>query len=322
MEFGKCKNCGCSSIQHFSYFNKHVLNPIQRSGYQGDGRRAMMKLKCEVLDQCLIRRTKESKAEDLCLPPRVVNIKTIRLHPIEDSFYNSLYSDTKNSFNDYVAEGTLLNNYAHIFDLLTKMRQAVDHPYLIVYSKKNAGLLSQNSAPVANGSTECAICNEPPTDRVVSSCCGNGYCRACVIDYMSQLLDNEQQHDSTKCPSCRKPFSIDLSQATCDVVDDSTLTITGTQTGRVTAAMPSLREMTHVASGSILRRINLAEFATSTKIEALVQELVEMREERPGSKALVFSQVCFCRANLVKSIALNQFLSCSIPLNYTVYQYA
>jgi len=250
----------------------------------------MMKLKCEVLDQCLIRRTKESKAEDLCLPPRVVNIKTIRLHPIEDSFYNSLYSDTKNSFNDYVAEGTLLNNYAHIFDLLTKMRQAVDHPYLIVYSKKNAGLLSQNSAPVANGSTECAICNEPPTDRVVSSCCGNGYCRACVIDYMSQSLDNEQQHDSTKCPSCRKPFSIDLSQATCDVVDDSTLTITGTQTGRVTAAMPSLREMTHVASGSILRRINLAEFATSTKIEALVQELVEMREERPGSKALVFSQ--------------------------------
>jgi len=33
-----------------------------------------------------------------------------------------------------------------------------------------------------------------------------------------------------------------------------------------------------------LRRINLAEFATSTKIEALVQELIQMRKTNPGSK--------------------------------------
>ncbi len=130
MENGKCKECGCASSQHFSYFNKHVLNVIQREGYTGDGRRAMMKLKTEVLDKALLRRTKESRAEDMNLPPRVVTIKSIRLHPREDDFYNALYTQTKSSFDDYVAEGTLLNNYAHIFDLLTKMRQAVDHPYL------------------------------------------------------------------------------------------------------------------------------------------------------------------------------------------------
>lgn len=54
--------------------------------------------------------------------------------------------------------------------------------------------------------------------------------------------------------------------------------------------MPKLKELTHVASGSILRRINLAEFATSSKIEALTQELVMMRQKSPGSKAIVFSQ--------------------------------
>jgi DNA repair protein RAD16 len=37
-------------------------------------------------------------------------------------------------------------------------------------------------------------------------------------------------------------------------------------------------------------RINLREFATSTKIEALVEELVRMRNTSPGSKAIVFSQ--------------------------------
>ena len=54
--------------------------------------------------------------------------------------------------------------------------------------------------------------------------------------------------------------------------------------------MPALKELKHVASGSILRRINLAEFATSSKIEALTQELVMMRQKSPGSKAIVFSQ--------------------------------
>ena len=284
---GKCLDCGHGTIQHFSHFNKHILNPIQRAGYQGDGRRAMMKLKDEVLDKALIRRTKQSRAEDLHLPPRVVTIKTIRLHPVEEDFYNALYTQTKSSFDDYVTEGTLLNNYAHIFDLLTKMRQAVDHPYLIVYSKKNTGTFTANTSVVANGSVDCELCHEPPTDRVVSSCCGSGFCRSCVIDYMTPALENLQQ--DTRCPCCRAPFSVDLNQDSSDVVDDSTLTVTE-GTGSVTAGMPSLKEMTHVSSGSILRRINLAEFTTSTKVEALVQELVQMRQYRPGSKALVFSQ--------------------------------
>jgi DNA repair protein RAD16 len=284
---GRCQDCGHGTIQHFSHFNKHVLNPIQRAGYQGDGRRAMMKLKDEVLDKALIRRTKQSRAEDMNLPPRVVTIRTVRLHPIEDDFYNALYTQTKSSFDDYVTQGTLLNNYAHIFDLLTKMRQAVDHPYLIVYSKKNEGMSSASGPRVANGSVDCELCHEPPTDRVVSTCCGSGFCRSCVVDYMTPALDGLQE--GTQCPCCRQLFSVDLSQENADVVDDSTLTV-GEGTGSVTAGMPSLKEMAHVSSGSILRRINLAEFATSTKIEALVQELVQMRQHRPGSKALVFSQ--------------------------------
>jgi DNA repair protein RAD16 len=89
----------------------------QRGGYQGEGRKAIFKLKTEVLDKSLLRRTKQSRAEDMKLPPRIVTIRTIRLHPIEEDFYNALYTQTKSSFDDYVTQGTLLNNYAHIFDL-------------------------------------------------------------------------------------------------------------------------------------------------------------------------------------------------------------
>lgn len=38
-------------------------------------------------------------------------------------------------FNTYVASGVLLQNYAHVFDLLIRLRQAVDHPYLVVHSQ-------------------------------------------------------------------------------------------------------------------------------------------------------------------------------------------
>lgn len=115
MKEGRCLDCGHRPFSHYAHFNKYVLNPIQREGYSGDGRRAMFKLKNEVLDKCLLRRTKETRAADMNLPPRIVSIRTIRLHPVEEDFYNALYSQTKASFDDYVAEGTMLNNYAHIF---------------------------------------------------------------------------------------------------------------------------------------------------------------------------------------------------------------
>lgn len=172
------------------------------------------------------------------------------------------------------------------------MRQAVDHPYLIVYSKKNAAKArgSHRGPAVANGSVDCEMCHEPPSeDRVLSSCCGAGFCRGCVIEYLTGAGGG-----STPCPSCNAPFTIDLNQASAEVAaDDSTLAVPVTDKFSTDAAnsfLPSLKELPHVATGSILRRINLAEFATSTKIEVLIQELIDMRQKRPGSKALVFSQ--------------------------------
>ena len=86
---GVCEGCGHGGIQHYSHFNKYILNPIQREGYSGDGRRAMFLLKNEVLDKTLLRRTKENRASDMELPPRLVQIKEVRLHPVEEDFYNA-----------------------------------------------------------------------------------------------------------------------------------------------------------------------------------------------------------------------------------------
>jgi len=280
---GKCQDCGHSSIQHYSHFNKYVLNPIQRDGYSGDGRRAMFILKNEVLDLCLLRRTKATRAEEMNLPPRLVTVRYTRLHPIEEDFYNALYTQGKSSFDDFVAEGTLLNNYAHIFDLLMRMRQAVDHPYLVVHTKKD----HIKSSPVANGTTDCGICNEEIDSRVVSSCCSSGFCRECVTEYMTTSA-GLVNGNGVPCPSCSRPFSIDLNRTEEEIPTGGTPRKTSPVVSSV--GMPSLKELPHVATGSILRRINLADFSTSSKIEALTEELVKMRRSSPGSKAIVFSQ--------------------------------
>jgi DNA repair protein RAD16 len=52
----------------------------------------------------------------------------------EEDFYQALYTQSQAQFNTYVNHGTVLNNYAHIFDILIRLRQAVDHPYLVIHS--------------------------------------------------------------------------------------------------------------------------------------------------------------------------------------------
>ena len=53
----------------------------------------------------------------------------------EEDFYEALYSETRTRFVSYVEAGTVLNNYAHIFELLMRMRQAADHPFLVTHRR-------------------------------------------------------------------------------------------------------------------------------------------------------------------------------------------
>ena len=55
----KCKGCGHSPMTHYSHFNKYVLNPIKKYGNVGEGRRAMRRLRRDVLGAIVLRRTKQ-----------------------------------------------------------------------------------------------------------------------------------------------------------------------------------------------------------------------------------------------------------------------
>ena len=104
----------------------------------------------QVLFAVMLRRTKQERAADVKLPPLQIKTLFLDLNEHEQDFYECIYKQTNSKFNTYVAKGTLMHNYAHIFELLSRLRQAVDHPYLVTCSDSHLQSL-QTSAVAPQG---------------------------------------------------------------------------------------------------------------------------------------------------------------------------
>ncbi|XP_050206991.1 DNA repair protein RAD16 [Mercurialis annua] len=261
--FAQCSTCPHNSVRHFCWWNKYVSNPIQAHGANEIGRRAMTLLKYKVLKNIVLRRTKKGRAADLALPPRMVKLRQDTLDVKEEDYYQSLYNESQARFNAYVQDGTVMNNYAHIFELLIRLRQAVDHPYLVVYSK-TAALRGGNLADANDAEQVCDICHDPAEDPVVTNC-AHVFCKACLLDFSASL-------GQVSCPTCSSLLTVDL---TTKADAGGQITKTTTKGFR---------------SSSIINRIHLEDFQTSTKIEALREEIRFMVERDGSAKGIVFSQ--------------------------------
>ncbi|KAF5196535.1 Dna repair protein rad16 [Thalictrum thalictroides] len=257
----QCPNCPHKSVRHFCWWNKFVATPIQTSSSSNEGRRAMILLKHKLLKSIVLRRTKKGRASDLALPPRIVRMRRDTLDVKEEDYYESLYNDSQLQFNTYIEAGTLMNNYAHIFDLLTRLRQAVDHPYLVIYSNS---AVSRNQNNICHGEHECGLCHDPAEDPVVTSC-EHAFCKACLTDYAAALGE-------AVCPSCSKPLTADFTAKVNPGDQNTRTTIKGYR------------------CSSIMNRISLTEFQTSSKIDALKEEIRFMVERDGSAKGIVFSQ--------------------------------
>ena len=95
----------------------------------------ILTLRKDILLPAQLRRTKAERAEDVKLPSLTIKVHVCQMDEVEKDFYESLYMLTRAKFDGYVKKGSVLHNYAHIFELLSRLRQACDHPYLVVHSK-------------------------------------------------------------------------------------------------------------------------------------------------------------------------------------------
>lgn len=159
-------------------------------------------------------------------------------------------TNSARQFDTYVSRGVMLNNYANIFGLIMQMRQVANHPDLIL--KKNA--------EGGQNVLVCSICDEP-AEEAVRSRCHHEFCRQCVKDYVTSFESGGQPD----CPRCHIPLSIDFEQPDIDQHDE-------------------------VKKNSIINRIRMDDWTSSTKIEMLVYDLYKLRSKKQTHKSIVFSQ--------------------------------
>lgn len=249
-----CDHCGHVIMQHRNFFNHFMLKNIQQFGAQGLGLESLNNIQL-LLKNIMLRRTKVERADDLGLPPRIVTVRRDFFNEEEKDLYKSLYTDVTRKYNSYVEEGVVLNNYANIFTLITRMRQLADHPDLVLKRLKKGDDTS--------GVIICQLCDDEAEEPIESKC-HHKFCRLCIKEYVESFMEDDNR---LTCPVCHIGLSIDLSQAALEV------------------------DMESFKKQSIVSRLNMkGTWRSSTKIEALVEELYNLRSDKRTIKSIVFSQ--------------------------------
>lgn len=242
---------------------------IQRPVTMGDeaGLRRLQSL----IKNITLRRTKTSKIKGkpvLELPERKVFIQHITLSDEERKIYQSVKNEGKATIGRYFNEGTVLAHYADVLGLLLRLRQICCHTHLLTNAVSSSGpsgndtpeelrktLIKKMKLILSSGSDEeCAICLDSLTVPVITHC-AHVFCKPCIC----QVIQNEQPH--AKCPLCRNDIHGDNllecppEELTCDSEKKSNM-----------------------------------EWTSSSKINALMHALIDLRKKNPNIKSLIVSQ--------------------------------
>ena len=246
----KCTHCYHSGFSHVSIFNQELLNPITQAEDPALRKAALGKLRL-LTDRIMLRRMKRDHTASMELPPKEVVIHNEFFGEVERDFSSSIMSNTTRTFDTYVSRGVMLNNYANIFGLIMRMRQVANHPDLILKRHAERG---QNVLV-------CSICDETAEEPIRSKC-HHEFCRKCAKDYVS-TFDGGSEPD---CPRCHITLAIDFDQP--DIEQDEEF----------------------VKKNSIINRIKMEDWTSSTKIEMLIYDLYKLRSKKQVHKSIVFSQ--------------------------------
>ncbi|EIT83144.1 DNA excision repair protein Rad16 [Aspergillus flavus] len=246
----RCTHCKHSGFSHVSIFNQEILNPITERNNPEARTEALSKLRL-ITDRIMLRRIKRDHTASMELPPKRVVLHNEFFGEIERDFSRSIMTNSTRQFDTYVSRGVMLNNYANIFGLIMQMRQVANHPDLILKKHAQSG---QNVLV-------CSICDEP-AEEAIRSRCHHEFCRRCAKDYV-QSFNTGTVID---CPRCHIPLSIDFEQPDIE------------------------QEEEHIKKNSIINRIRMENWTSSTKIEMLVYELYKLRSKKQTHKSIVFSQ--------------------------------
>lgn len=133
------------------------------------------------------------------------------------------------------------------------------HPDLVLKSKQNAKKFSLDDMGEA---TVCRLCNDIAEDAIQSKC-RHIFDRECIKQYINTSVER-----MPACPVCHIPITIDLDAPALEINEGISTT----------------------ARQGILGRLDIDKWRSSSKIEALVEELTNLRQKDATTKSIVFSQ--------------------------------
>ncbi|KAL5709627.1 DNA repair protein rad5a [Ranunculus cassubicifolius] len=213
---------------NWGWWNRLIQKPFDEGDERG------LKLVQSILKTIMLRRTKSSTDREgrpiLVLPPADIKVIYCELTEAEKDFYEALFKRSKVKFDQFVEQGRVLHNYASILELLLRLRQCCDHPFLVMsrgdtqefsdlnklakrFLKRGQDGDVKESKDIPSKAYvqevveelrkgekgECPICLEAYEDAVLTPC-AHRLCREC-------LLASWQNHTSGLCPVCRKTIS-------------------------------------------------------------------------------------------------------------------
>uniref|UniRef100_A0A8C3ALT9 Helicase-like transcription factor n=1 Tax=Cyclopterus lumpus TaxID=8103 RepID=A0A8C3ALT9_CYCLU len=239
---------------------------IQRPVTQGD-RAGLQNL--QTLVKCItLRRTKGSEVNGrplVAMPEKTVCVEQVELSQSEREEYELARNEGRNTIGRYVTEGTVLRNYADVLAILIRLRQHCCHPDLLSKTSLDLGaaatpaemrerLIEKLRFVLASGSDEeCSVCLDSVRLPVITHC-AHVYCRPCI----AQVIGTEQE--TARCPLCRSEIK------TNELVE-----------------FPQ-EEMEEE------KNTNPDKWRTSSKVQALMGNLLRLRCEDSSIKCLVVSQ--------------------------------
>ncbi|ETE68105.1 Helicase-like transcription factor [Ophiophagus hannah] len=251
---------------------------IQRPVTMGD-ERGLKRLQ-SLIKSITLRRTKTSKVNGkpvLKLPERKVFIQHITLTDEESAVYHSVKNETKAAISRYFTEGSVLAHYADVLGALLRLRQLCCHPSLCSSVSQSSSLentseefrdilIQKMKLVLSSGSDEeCAICLDSLAAPMITHC-AHVFCKTCICEVI-QREKASYHHQSpaqiiseyARCPLCRNKVSSEH---------------------LIECHLEETHDEKHTKQ----------QWASSSKVNALMHALIELRKQNPAIKSLVVSQ--------------------------------
>ncbi|KAL8104947.1 DNA repair protein RAD5B [Apium graveolens] len=262
---------------NWAWWHKLIQKPYENGDHRG------LKLIKAILRPLMLRRSKDTVDKHgrpiLVLPPTDIQVIECNQSEAERDFYDALFKRSKVQFDQFVAQGKVLHNYANILELLLRLRQCCNHPFLVMsrgdsqeytdlnklakrFLETNPDSANPSQVPsrayieeVVDGirrgdNTECPICLESADDPVLTPC-AHRMCREC-------LLSSWRTPAAGQCPICRQILN--------------------------------KNELITCPSENRFRIDVDKNWTESSKVSHLLDCLEKIRSQKSGDKSIIFSQ--------------------------------